>query len=130
MSVVKKKRNLLQLAANNCEVFMVSMEIAEKDFLRDAFIRDLPDYAGKIFAQNNTLQGHIDRRSKKIDYQAHVGIHRFQEEKKSPKMRLEITLRPTSTISQALNDPPYAEEVFQWLHQFISRDANISLHER
>ncbi len=101
MSVVKKKRNLLQLAANDCEVFMVSLEIAEKDFLRDAFIRDLPDYAGKTFAQNNTLQGHIDRRSKSIDYQAHVGIYRFQGEKKSHKMRLKITVSPTQTISKS-----------------------------
>jgi hypothetical protein len=40
-----------------------------------------------------------------------------------------VTLRPTTSLGKPHDEPPFAEQVFQWLHQFISRDARVSLRE-
>lgn len=130
MNVVKKERNLLKLAANNCELFEVHIEIAEKDFLRDIFVKDLPQDIAESFMQDSFLEGNFDRRSKQTDYQARIGVHKADRDKKSPEMHFQVALRPTSARKRAQEEPPFAEDVFLWLHQCITRDAKVSLWER
>jgi len=131
MDVAKSEREPLKLAAHNCELFVVTIEVAEKDFLWDSFIESLPNGSiAEAFAQHGFLKAFCNRRSKQIDYRAQVDVHKADEDSKSPKMHFHFILRPTTALKRTDEQPPFAEEIFQWMHQFISNDTSVSLWEQ
>lgn len=130
MVTPKKERQLLKLTTNNCESFEATITIAEEDFLRDAFIEAIPK--GEIadtFAQRNVLFAFCGRHSKQIDYWAEVHVHGGEENSESPKLIFHVSLSPTKAPLRKAEPPPYAEEIFQWLRQFITDSADVFLEE-
>lgn len=131
MDAAKREREPLKLAANNCALFVVTIEVAEKDFLRDSFIEALPQGSiAKAFAHDSFLRAFCNRRSKQIDYRAQVEVHRTDEHSEAPKMTFHLTLIPTAMLKRKDEEPPFAEEIFQWMHQFIANEVSFLLREQ
>ena len=128
MAPGRQKREPLKLAANNCDLFAVSIRVAKKDFLIEPFIKALPMPSGirEDFARDGDLQVLCNRRSRKIDYRADVDIHRAG---KSSEVHFHVSLRPTTTIARD-EEPPFAEDIFRWLRRFISKQAKVGLGEQ
>ncbi len=131
IDAIKKTREPLTLKANNCDLFNVTVELNEKDFLRDSFTKALPsEDLSAIFEERRSLRVSCGRQSKKIDYRAGVDIHPYEEKSDSPKVHFHVILEPTTTLLKKEEKPPFAEEIFRWLYGFISDNASIGLIER
>lgn len=131
MAVAKKERELVTFKANNCEIFSVSIQIAEKYFFRKSFIDALPfEVLAKAFKQQQYLTVSCNRQNKKIDYRAVVDIHPENGKPKTQKLHFHVSLMPTTSGTTKEEQPPYAEEIFRWLCQFIDPKAPIELWEQ
>ena len=129
MAEAKKIISPLRLRANKCEVFDVIITLAERDFLYDLFVKSLPSRIKELFQERRRLDVGCNRQNKKIDYRAHVDIHPFKEKSKSPEMHFHVTLNPTTVMKKRDEPPPFAEDIFQWLHGFIAKQAKIEVQE-
>lgn len=131
MARVVTKLQRLKLGATNCQLFAVTIEIPKKDFHRDAFLGALPiQSAAEIFNRHGRFHSVCNRKSKQIDYQAEVYIHKLVEGAKDAGVAVHVDLRPTKKGPVKGEKPPFAEEIFQWVRQFISDGARIKLFER
>ena len=127
--VTKQRR--LKLGATNCQLFAVTIEIPKKDFHRDAFLGVLPiQSAAEIFNTHGRFHSVCNRKSNQIDYQAEVYIHKLVEGSKDAGVAVHVDLRPTKKGLVKGEKPPFAEEIFQWIRQFIAGGASIKLLER
>ena len=130
MAGIKKIVSPLRLRANKCEIFDVIITLAEQDFLYDLFVESLPsDHIKELFQERRRLDAPCSRQNKKIDYRALVDIHPFKEKSKSPEMHFHVTLSPTTAVKKKDEPPPFAEDIFQWLHNFIAKHARIEVWE-
>lgn len=131
MAVSKKTHEPLKLKTHNCTLFAVTVEIEEKDFLRDSFVKALPaESLAKVFEERRQLRVYCNRQGKKIDYRAFVDIHPYGEKPRPSKVHLHMVLEPTTALRAKGEKSPFAEEIFQWLYGFVSPNANIELSER
>jgi len=128
---VMTKQRRLKLGATNCQFFAVTIEIPKKDFHRDAFLGALPiESAAEIFNRHGRFHSVCNRKSKQIDYRAEVYIHKLVERSKEAGVAVHVDLRPTKKGPVKGEKPPFAEEIFRWVRQFISAGASIKLLER
>lgn len=131
MPKVVSKQHKLKLKATGCELFAVTIEIPKKDFHRDAFLGALPiQSSAEIFNRHGRFHSVCNRKSKQIDYQVEVYIHKLVEGSKDAGVAVHVDLRPTKKGPVKGEKPPFAEEIFQWVRQFISDGAPIKLLER
>ena len=125
------KQHRLKLRATNCQLFAVTIEIPKKDFHRDAFLAALPvQAAAEIFNRHGQFHSVCNRKGKQIDYQAEIFIHKLVEGAKDAGVAVHVDLRPTNKGPVRGEKPPFAEEIFQWVRQFIAVGASIKLFER
>jgi hypothetical protein len=117
------KRPRLRLGDTGCKVFEVTIEVSDKDFDHDKFLRSIP--VNERFKQYAAI---CNRKTKQVDYQAEIYIHRLVKQPKD--LAIHITLHPTKKGPIKVEAPPFAEDVFQWVHQFISKNASVDLVER
>ena len=131
MTTPRKEREALKLKSHHCGGFEANIVIAKKDFLQDLFLEVLPfEDLAKAFKKNQSLAVSCGRSSEKVDYRAYVGIHWDREKlTKAAKLHFHVALEPTTAIKSEREQPPFAEDIFQWLHKFISPDASIELKE-
>lgn len=128
---VTTKQKRLKLAATNCQFFGVTIEVLRKDFDHHAFLDALPiESAAEIFNRHGRFHSVCNRKSKQIDYQAEVYIHKLVEGSKDAGVAVHVDLRPTKKGPVKGEKPPFAEEIFQWVRQFISAGASIKIFER
>ena len=131
MARVVTKRHRLKLGVTNCQLFAVTIEIPEKKFHGDAFLGALPiEGAAEIFNKRGQFVSVCNRKSKQIDYQAGVNIHKLVKGSKDAGVAVHVDLRPTNRGRTRGEKPPFAEEIFQWVRQFIADGASIKLSER
>lgn len=131
MARVVTKQPRLKLGVTNCQLFAVTIEIAKKDFHRDPFLSALPiPSAAEIFNRHGRFHSVCNRKSKQIDYQADVYIHKLVEGSKDAGVAVHVDLRPTKKGPVKGEKPPFAEEIFRWVRQFISAGTSIKLFER
>ncbi len=130
-SRVASKQTRLKLGATHCQSFGVTIEIPAKDFLDDAFVRALPiKDAAKIFNEGGPFFSVCHPKSKQIDYQADVHIHKLRRKQKAATVTVHVDLRPTTRMRERREKPPFAEDIFEWMSQFIAGSASIKLFER
>ena len=128
---VMTKQRKMKLAVTNCQFFGVTIEILKKDFHRDAFLSALPiEGAAEIFNKRGQFASVCNRKSKQIDYQAGVHIHKLQKRSKDAGVAVHVDLHPTNKGPVRGEKPPFAEEIFQWVRHFIADGASIKLFER
>jgi len=128
---VMTKQPRLKLGVTNCQLFAVTIEIREKEFRRDTFLRALPiEGAVEVFNKRGQFHSVCNRKSKQVDYQAHVYIHKLVKGSKDSGVAVHVDLHPTKKGRTRGEKPPFAEEIFRWVRQFISDSASIKLFER
>jgi hypothetical protein len=128
-AVTKKPR--LKLGVINCRLFAVTIEVPKKGFRRDAFLNALPiEGAAEVFNTLGQFHSVCNRKSKQVDYQAHVYIHKLVNGSKDSGVAVHVDLLPTKRGRNRGEKPPFAEEIFRWVHQFILDGASIKLFER
>lgn len=122
----------LRLKANNCKAFDVEIVLAAGDFLQDLFLKAMPSELklGDVFKEQRHLNVTCNRRGKDIDYAASVVIYPFEGEAQSAEVHIHVVLRPTRALKKKEEPPPFAEEIFQWLGSFVSKQAEIEIRER
>ncbi len=131
MARVVTKQPRLKLGETNCQLFAVTIEIPSKEFRRDAFLSALPiKEAAEIFSKAGVFASVCNRKTSRIDYQADVHIHKLVKGSKDAGVAVHVDLRPTKRGRVRAEKPPFAEEIFQWVRQFISDGASIQLFER
>lgn len=121
----------MRLRANKCESFDVTIVVEGQDFLHDLFVESLPyDPIKELFKERRHLETFCSRQNKKIDYRAFVIIRLSEENSENPEMmHFHVSLRPTTAIKKKEEPPPFAEDIFQWLHDFIAEQAKIEVQE-
>ncbi len=118
----------MRLRANKCEFFDVTIVVEAQDFLHDLFVESLPfDHIKELFKKGHRLETFCGRQNKKIDYRAFVNIHLLEENPE--RMHFHVDLTPTTAIKDKEEPPPFAEDIFQWLHDFIAEQAKIEVRE-
>lgn len=131
MAKVVTKRPRPRLRDTNCQLFAVTIEIPSKEFRRDAFLRALPiREAAEVFRKRGVFTSVCNRKTSRIDYQAHVHIHKLVKGSKDVGVAVHVDLLPTKSVRVKGEKPPFAEEIFQWVRQFISDGSSIRLFER
>lgn len=131
MARVVTKQHRLKLRVSKCQLFAVTIEVPEKEFRRDAFLSALPiEGAAEVFNKRGQFHSVCNRKSKQVDYQAHVYIHKLVKGSKDSGVAVHVDLNPTKRGRNRGEKPPFAEEIFRWVRQFISDGASIKLFER
>lgn len=131
MARVVSKQRRLRLAVTKCLLFAVTVEIPKKDFRREAFLSVLPiEKAAEIFNRRGHFAAVCNRKSKQIDYQAMVHIHKLVKGSKDSGLAVHVDLHPTNKGPVSGEKPPFAEDIFRWVRQFMADGASIKLFER
>jgi hypothetical protein len=124
-----KKRPRLRLGETNCKYFEVTIEASDKDFDHDKFLRAIPfKDAGERFRTRGRFFTICNRRTSQIDYRAEINIHRLVNQPRD--VAIHVILRPSKGGPTKGETSPFAEEVSQWVLQFISKNASVDLLER
>jgi hypothetical protein len=123
------KRPRLRLRETNCKLFEVTIEASDKDFDHEKFVNAIPiEGAAERFKTHRRFFATCHRRSDQIDYRADIQIHALVSQPRD--VAIHIILTPSKRGPVKGETPPFAEEVFQWVLQFISRNASVDLLER
>lgn len=126
-----RKRYKLKIGAMNCRFFAVTIEVPEQDFRRESFLSAIPiDEAAQIFNQHGQFSSICSRKNKQIDYRVEIHIHKHVNRAKDKVVAIHINLSPTDKTREKGEKPPFADEIFQWVNQFIKDKAAILLLER